>query len=500
MEFRNHPIIMFKGVISFLLGSAIFYFKVIITEDKARYESKFVLYAFLIFFVVFMIFSIVKGYIKWKNTVIRLDEKNLYYFYRGIVKRTEKQLSFENISSININKTILDRLLGIVKLSIDVDSSTTADTTDFEVVFSFKKAEEFRNKVYTYKNQNCENNFDYTSNDEINIRKDNKTFRSKKSEKKVKNTVDFRKIFASYFFRNIDEDEDNNFSKEYYKEYSFFESLRHTVLDITIFDVFLVAITSSLFIYDLKGRGKIVALIFLMGFIIDLMKNFNKSMKFSCKRYRDKIEVKYGVFSEQRFLIPIEKINSINVKQSILSRFFRLMCLEVKVIGIGNEKSEQGILSLYMKKEEMEDYLSNVIPEQTLKWDFISQPKKIFYYNVFRNTLFALVIAYILLTFVHVNSYLVYISIVAFLILVASMGYYNQGVLLTNDSIYFRKGIFSVNTEMLDFSRIDQVELIQTWRHRLMGVMNVEIYYKSNSGKDSIRIGYYNLECYNKEF
>ena len=98
----------------------------------------------LSFTVTAVIFTI--QFLRWKKTWITLED-NLVIIERNTLKRYKNTIAVENISAVNIERNIFERLVGTYKIKIDTGSMTTAAKTDVAIVFKEKDAVIFRKSV-----------------------------------------------------------------------------------------------------------------------------------------------------------------------------------------------------------------------------------------------------------------------------------------------------------------------------------------------------------------
>ena len=65
--------------------------------------------------------------------------------------------------------------------------------------------------------------------------------------------------------------------------------------------------------------------------------NYLKIAGFSTKRTDDKLYIKYGIIKQVDYYIPVERINSLIIKQTFIARVFHKYMVEIINIGMGDE-------------------------------------------------------------------------------------------------------------------------------------------------------------------
>ncbi|MDD3140480.1 MAG: PH domain-containing protein, partial [Lachnospiraceae bacterium] len=357
-EFRNHPIIMLKGiggVIAFILIIGMRNIKELmdikLNQDTFAEISKHTTSILIGFLALIGICALVviAQYFKWKNTKIFLDTEHIYYEYTGFFKRINKQVSFNNVSSVNTKVTIFDKIFNVCEIQLDINSAETASQADYKIILSTRKTEQFKQMVDTAKN-----------------------------EAVTKKAMTQKQVLSDV---SVDTTED---ATEYV--FSTGQCLRHVLLNVSLLTIvwFLgVMIFSFISAFKLDNWiGAITGLVIGAGpAIVDFGQSIARFMNFKTARKGNSIYLNYGFLSTQNYIIPVKNIVSIGITQSFSAKIAGYECIEVNTIGIGNEKNELSVLSIYMKKEDARMFADKIIPEFRLVHDFVMQPRKVYIYK-----------------------------------------------------------------------------------------------------------------------
>ena len=85
-------------------------------------------------------------FLRWRKTWITLDG-NLIIIERNTLNRLHNTIAVENLSAVNVERNLFERIVGTARIKMDTNSMTTADKTDVSLVFREDKAIEFRQAV-----------------------------------------------------------------------------------------------------------------------------------------------------------------------------------------------------------------------------------------------------------------------------------------------------------------------------------------------------------------
>ena len=146
-KFRCHPSIILEKTFVFVL---LLIFIIIYNFDdvKKLIESGMTLEKIVINITIITIFIFVLIYniVIWKTTFISIENDTIVVKKNAIFYR-KNTYGIKNISNINLEQNMLERMIGTYKIKIDTDSLSTANETDIEIILSKKKAQQFKNRV-----------------------------------------------------------------------------------------------------------------------------------------------------------------------------------------------------------------------------------------------------------------------------------------------------------------------------------------------------------------
>lgn len=480
VRFRNHPILIIKGLGGFVVFLVVIIFQnikeIMKSKDKIAEVTRgtgTMLFVLLFVLVVFLIDLIIQ-YTKWKNKQIIIDEENIYYEYKGFFKRIKKQVSFKNVSNVNIKTTIFDNVFAVRQIQLDINSSETADNSEYKILLSACEADKFINMIETSRHGNIKTKSDVQINvsDEMNSQQTEHEYLDKESMHMAEDTG-----FAEYSFTK-------------------FECLRHVLLKVSVYSL-LWFVGVIIFSYSQSFKDEthnfvemIVAVSIGAGpLILEFAKDVMRYMNFKVLRSGDTISISYGFLSTQSYIIPVKNIVSVGVTQSFIAKLSGYKCIEINTIGIGNEGGESSALCVYMKNDDIGVFAEKVIPEFNIVHDFVMQPSKILFYNSIVNSV---ILEIICVCFAYSLGYCwIMIFGIPIGIILAYINYNSKGMKLANDYIIIKKGYLSTKTQTIYFDHVDQISIKQNIFQKAINLEKFEMKSRGKNGSEINNTGYY---------
>jgi bacterial membrane flanked domain protein len=473
MKFRNHPIMIarpFLVIIAFIAWIVFSTLERLVEGDlrpkdlwtglSGHIKGDFLANIFdqkipsLIFLglVVILVASLVKTFFEWKNSYINLGDHSIFYTRQGLFSKVHKEVNFTNIANVNIRTVIVYGVLGLCVLTIDINSSATANDLDYKMYLSRKNAQIIKDWVMASK----------TDRGDIEI------------DDKVPS-----QDLPSYRFRSS-------------------QAIGHFFMDINLFHIvlFIGAIVALI--------SKVVAIFALIN--IGIIKGFLSKMDglydFTVKRYPDHIHINYGLFKARDFTIPIENISSVGYQKSFIGSILGYRYLTLDAIGYGNEENESRLLSLYMKDESVGDFMDRIIPEFSLDQlggDFIRKPTFLIKYYL---PLFSLIFVLVaVLVGLPLGKYWTGLLGLPLAILASLYMIFGGRMLLTETDLIIKKGILSTKTILIPISQIEMINIGQNPIYKKLGVYSLTIYKKDPQiGKTVEETGPYPIGIFDKLF
>ena len=403
-----------------------------------KIEAVDALIAFGILFGILLVCFIVQNII-WAKTWISI-EQDAVVIEKRTINRKKNTIGMKNISNINLEQNIFERIMNTYKVKLDTNSKTTADNTDVKIVLTKEKAEWFRRQVLEH--------MQAVTNESI-----------------------------------LMEEEEQ---ADYDVVYSVRDIVMHCIYTASVSSVLIllgIIIGSIVGLHSLHTGavlidgivraigGILVVAVILFSVIQSLIKDFFVYYDFKVKRQGNKIYLSYGLLKKRKYVIAVDKINAVEVVSPLVSRILGRQYVKLVCIGMGDEENEKSMLLLSGTKEDMQAKLSVLLPEFKLekgkihKRDrlsiFSELPKKIFYFAILIT--FMIVFGYMNLLEIPVSwgIYLVYAAGV-FLILMSLlntvMSFYTEGVSIGENELILVSGYYEKKITWIPYQKIQQLE------------------------------------------
>lgn len=476
-KFRCHPSIIAErifGVITFLffiVVANIDDIKVII-EEGVTHEKLIILAIVVGVLSAILIYNI----LVWSKTFITIEE-NTIVIQRNTINSKVNTFGIKNISNVNLEQNIFERIIGTYKIKIDTDSLSTANSTDIEIILSKEQAYDFKNKVIALMNN--EKLKDLQVDDNININ---------------------QAAYEGYL-------DDENIV--YDIVYSVNDILKHCFYNLSLFGFIfnIVMIGFVLFVSikldsaeDLVTLGLLVitsCISIVKFFIGDLLKYYN----FSIKRDEDKLYISYGLFRLKKFTVPINRINALNIKQPFISRMFNKYQSDIVTIGVGDDETEGSQILLSSSREDFIKNMKILFPELDLE-ECLNLERESKNHHIIRifeiiiGTIFSSLVLYCVYKFnlgISISAFVgINFAIFLILILVHYMSYITRGVYMGYDSMTISWGVFAKKISIIKYKKVQYINIIENPISSKLGLCRGEIHILASFGNDMRTLGYYN--------
>ncbi len=297
-------------------------------------------------------------WIGWRNKWISAEDNTLIY-ESGILVKKRVTIPFSKINTIDMGRNIFQRIFGTCRLKIDTGALGTAEenTSQMNIVFSLKDAEEFRSYILGRAAQ-----------DEQELRKEKATAIFDTSEPRWAAKARFTD-FIMYGFT----------STSVWKILctvvvfaAFFGELSSVILESALDAVTPYAESFWGFI---SGSGIIMLIIYiLISYIIISIIYSLCSVCYSAIRYYGfrvareggNVVVRYGLLTQKNYTIQAENVHAVIVNQNLMQQIMKCCSVQMVSIGYGNEEKETNLLFPIIRTKKLGWLLDNLLPEYSL--------------------------------------------------------------------------------------------------------------------------------------
>ena len=499
-KFRNHISVVIEEVWGAILVLLVYVFAQVLPElaetsaDDLSFFADNGLWIVLIL-AVLMALLIGNRILVWARTYIHIED-NAIIIEKNTVNKKKNTIGIKNISNINLEQNLFEMLAGTCKVKLDTNSLSTADKTDVKIVLKKADAENFRREIMS--------RMQGTGRETV-----------AGAEPPLWNGTEGYSADSAA--------EQSAFQEEYDVRADFGDIIQHGLFSINIFSVILLlagiaatvgaviqVVQNPGFIKSLLGAaaGILVAASIVVSALWDTVKDFVKYYDFRAKRRGDRLFIRYGLLKKMEYTVPVDKIQALQIHQSLVARICGRYMAEIVNVGMGDEKEERNsFLVLYCTEEKLRQQLELLLPEMAPAVDqkVKRQPGTAWAAWAFPFTVYVLAVllaaaAGTVLTDGMASSgvRLALAGIwggAALLILTVAAGmlleYRTAGISAGDTILKLRRGYFGTHYIAVKYSNIQYADFSQSFLAKRCGIRKGQIHLLAAAGKSSYDIPYF---------
>lgn len=518
-KFRNHPSLMLEQlgvfgviIITFLISSLDDLDEIL--GDIKNSDSTTLLIIILVILAV-ILFRLAVNTIVWYKTWITVDETSIT-ITKNTIFRSVNTIGLRNISNINIERNLLERILGTSTVKIDTESRSTADTTDVTILLRKDKAEALRERLLAgataakhTQTIAANEQLDGTAGAAASVPNNSQTSdpTSVQNDGQISDPTsvpDNGQVTSANAAPN---------SRQVLSEvaYNTKQVLTHCVYSASIISLLvclaaliaIIAFFLKMVVFGDHSIGSLIQMIptalggivvigsFVYAALRSLIGDFFRYYSFRIKRMPDHLHMEFGLFKRTSYEIPIKRISSIIVQRPVFSRISKRCFVDIINIGMGDEKEENTRLLLSIPEKHLPELLHRLLPEFDAYFTEsdtapIRPPKAIWRKKIIDSAklLVFLAIGWTLMITVFgvtglpavlgcIGSFV----LVMLIYLIGCYGTYKANKLqLRENYIAITNGMFASSTQFIDYHKVQYIELQQTPVERLLHLQHGIVY------------------------
>lgn len=518
-KFRNHPSLMLEQlgvfgviIITFLISSLDDLDEIL--GDIKNSDSTTLLIIILVILAV-ILFRLAVNTIVWYKTWITVDETSIT-ITKNTIFRSVNTIGLRNISNINIERNLLERILGTSTVKIDTESRSTADTTDVTILLRKDKAEALRERLLAEAtaakhtqtiaaNEQLDGTAGAAASVPNNRQASNPTSVQNDGQISDPTSVpDNGQVTSANAAPN---------SRQVLSEvaYNTKQVLTHCVYSASIISLLvclaaliaIIAFFLKMVVFGDHSIGSLIQMIptalggivvigsFVYAALRSLIGDFFRYYSFRIKRMPDHLHMEFGLFKRTSYEIPIKRISSIIVQRPVFSRISKRCFVDIINIGMGDEKEENTRLLLSIPEKHLPELLHRLLPEFDAYFTEsdtapIRPPKAIWWKKIIDSAKLLVFLAIgwtLMITVFGVTGLPAVLGcigsfVLAMLIyLIGCYGTYKANKLqLRENYIAITNGMFASSTQFIDYHKIQYIELQQTPVERLLHLQHGIVY------------------------
>ena len=237
--------------------------------------------------------------------------------------------------------------------------------------------------------------------------------------------------------------------------------------------------------FGIPTTTAILAYVVLLGFALSFIRGALRHYGFNSIRTQNLLSIGNGLFTKREYLISTSKVNFIEIRQNLITKFLKLYSVFIHCAGYGKQRDEMPVIIPAEKKDKSGDSLNNLFPEIPLcKKEFAPRLNTLskFFIPPCALIISLLVVFHILLLAFPNSDTLFFLSIMAQIpsfiwFAVKFVGFFHTGAGQNGDVVtfYYTHG-FSILTKSIPRDKISKVIIKQTPFQKMVNCCSLVIY------------------------
>ncbi|MGE7889298.1 PH domain-containing protein [Bacillus cereus] len=302
----------------------------------------------------FGLLTVFSAFEKWYYTTYWV-ENNVLHVKQGLFVKKESYLNKERVQTINTSSNVLYQMLGLKKIQIE----TAGGGDDAEVSLAGITAEEAAELISLLNEPTPEVKVEKTS-EEVEV---------KEIITEEKQATEYKLTWKEILIASVT-------SGQFGVLFSLIFFVYHQV-DEYIPKWIKNSVTSYVMDHDIYGWIYMVAILFVVSWIISTIGYALKHGNFTVNRKNDEVRISQGLLERKELVLKLHRIQGITIKESILRQPFGYCAVQVEVIqskGMDDEK-EKVTLHPIIRKDRVQQLLAHLQLPYELNTNIISLPK-----------------------------------------------------------------------------------------------------------------------------
>ncbi|MFE4130736.1 PH domain-containing protein [Peribacillus sp. YIM B13482] len=403
-----------------------------------------------IVFLVYLIWNVLSIILKWYTYKYQIKEGTIY-ITSGIISKSYRTVPLHKVQNVQQRTTVFHKIFRLTSLTFETGMTGDQGTLPFEVI-SRKEAERLEGE--------------YSSKQELQvIELDSPEERIAEDMETIEKTIHFTPTKQDVL-------------KASFTSLSFLALIPIVATLYNTLDDFINLENAEGFFAKLLDTWWIITIV-LVGLIciavaFGIISTFVKYGKYEISSDHDRIYIKKGLLDESAFSIQKEKVQAVEISQSIIKRVLGLA--EVKLISAGStgdEELETNTLYPFLSIEMAYGMVEEILPAYKVERSMESLSKQAFKIRMLRPSFFWILTTVAIYYF---KPSLWYISLILLAIIytLRILDYKNSRYLLNDEFIQFKSGSLETSLFITKRSKVIQIEVERTKLQKLFGLASIE--------------------------
>ncbi|MFE4707178.1 PH domain-containing protein [Peribacillus simplex] len=399
-------------------------------------------------FLVYLIWKVISVILKWYTYKYQIKEGTIY-ITSGLISKSYRTVPLHKVQNVQQRTTLFHKIFSLTSLTFETGMTGDQGTVTFEVI-SRKEAERLEGE--------------YTSEQEIPV------IEVDIPEKRIVEPINEKTIHFTPTKQDV--------LKASFTSLSFLALIPILATLYNTLDDFINLENAEGFLAKLLDTWWIITIV-LAGFVcvavaFGIVSTFVKYGKYEISSDHERIYIKKGVLDESAFSIQKEKVQAVEITQSIIKRLLGLA--EVKLVSAGNtgdEELETNTLYPFLSIERAYGMVEEILPAYKVERSMKPLSKQAFKIRMLRPSFFWILTT---LAIYYFKPSLWYISLILLFLIYSlrMMDYKNSRYLLNDEFIQFKSGSLETSLFITKRSKVIQIEVERSKLQKLFGLATIE--------------------------
>ncbi|WHY86618.1 PH domain-containing protein [Neobacillus novalis] len=452
---RYHPLLMLFGLWSLLKNN--FFIFIFLFVIKARSQSPFIIYGRILFFIVFGV-AFIYIFLKWFAHKYELDGRS-FHLYKGIFIKSERTIPFSKIQNVNRHTSLFHRLFKVTSISFETGMTGEEAAVKFEVV---SQLESLRMEQHITSEVN-DNAMNLSPSEMVVAKVDSIRIIHFKPMKKDILNASFTSLSFLVFIPLL------------LSFYSKIDEILHVEKE-----------TAGIFFYIISSWWivtTIVVVLIMASVAFGIARAFIKYGKYEISSDRNRIYITKGVIDETAFSIAKEKVQAIEIKQSILKRLLGLAEVKLTCAGslsFGEETLEINSLYPFLPVQRAYEMVSEILPTYEVTPKMKRLPKKSLWVRLFSPSWIWVITTAVLFYFrpavlgVEQAWWIVSAALLLMIIAIRWLDFIHTKYILNNRFIQYKTGSLTTSLFISKREKVIEVKVTRTIFQKWLGLASIE--------------------------
>lgn len=307
----------------------------------------------------FLLLLAIYAVVRWSKRGFRLEE-GMLYLRDGVFVRKTREVPLSTISTINLSRSLTQRLFGTTELKLDTGHAV-GNNTEISLVLSSKRAQEVQSELSAAPQKG-----EHLSEDE---------FHSAQGMPSVPKVVQLGSIQngtlihavkpGSLLLAGLTSNAVLAGIAVFFSFYNLMDDLQNLLFPNLTEQ--LLSGAESLFSNQFFFWRIAQTILMLIG-VYAVISSLAAAIGFLIRWYGFRIHktdrhliITYGLLQLKQYKLPLDRIQVVHLRQTPLRRIFSSCSLHVESVGYGNEKGEANLLVPYLRTADAKELMGNLV-------------------------------------------------------------------------------------------------------------------------------------------